>query len=62
MWVKHGKTLINHLGMVTIAPIYGDDWGMVQMAYEIPGLPLPLSRGLCGRRAQSRAEGNHWVS
>jgi hypothetical protein len=27
MWVKHGKTMISHLGMVTIAPIYGDDWG-----------------------------------
>ena len=27
MWVKHGKTMISHLGMVTIAPIYGDDLG-----------------------------------
>ena len=34
-----GKTMpsTNHLGMVNIPPIiYGDDWGMVQMALFYP--------------------------
>ena len=40
MWVKHGKTMpfftyFYHLwlGMVTISPTYGDDWGMVYYCF-----------------------------
>ena len=32
MWLKQLKN--THLGMVNIAPIYGDDWGMVYYCFN----------------------------
>ena len=32
MWLKQLEN--THLGMVNIAPIYGDDWGMVYYCFN----------------------------